>query len=832
MVSSMKKVFLILAAAAMAAASCTKPELEIQKPSEGKGYYFVVNAGTESAEETASREDTQKSAGTKITVGDRQQDGDNSYYPLYWARGDKIRIFNESGASVVATADVTANDTYTKAGFKTTTGLDINSDSHRIVLAYPGQAFSKESYVNNTDNAKDSLIFVLPRTQIQVGNDNSLHLRNYFLAVGKTNVNRLDASGTKTIAINDITLHKPLSIVKVNLSTTYYQGYHLKGVKLFTSNRAISGRVAYCIKDSVATIKRKISGVYDAKTTDQLHSYSVGADFETPELFNTPKTLYFVAYPRKSNDVSGRPVDLVVYLQKVDSNGDIVETVTLPIRISEKGNVKLEAGKLTEITVSDLSPSSNDHKWFEPVETRDVLDGYAYGPQNTYVVDWHPTNTQKYTISVKARGDFTMLNHFNATHYHIYTHSNSAEDSQKYFLYIEDTDKGKAYPRADGSGSIDGETQLYPVIENEISFKVNSRRDKASDSTPGSIGCWGQLAIYHKSVFTENGNTTTRYTLLWTYMIWGRRTNAARVGAVTVNGYELMDRALGTAYPNELAARVSYGFDQDNIALFQWGRKDPFSPHNPKNGSNELFSYAGATQSNNYIMAARHPNVMMIRTVDSGLDADDCDWSHAHNNGLWGAEASGASATGGHKTIYDPCPQGWRVCDAEVVNYLYNYNGDDKIQEPPLNYTAQENAWEKDKWNTSKNDNGVSNYNGGDAVLCTPCEKYYVTSGDKIVDYEIWPYHGLIWGSYMSLVGENEKPYTSWGHRNRTDNQFTGACYWSNGYTDDYRGVCAFRCYVNEGNYLSREKNSIKTNAMAVRCQKDDTDKVNLLTKN
>ncbi len=870
MVSSMKKVFLILAAAAMAAASCTKPELEIQKPSEGKGYYFVVNADTESEEETPLQEDASNLADTKITVGNRQETSEGSgayYYPLYWAQNDKIRIYNEAGTgSVSATVqNVDANDKYTKRQFKSDAALTLSTTPQRLSVVYPADE-SLVTYINGATNSQDSLLFNIPRTQIQAGNNNSLHLRKYYLAYGTTTVNT-SVSQSQTLPINDVTLKKPLSIVKVNLSTTYYQGYHLKGVKLFTSNREISGRMWVALEPAAGTeptcLKRGISNYYDYRTTDLIHSFSVGADFETPELFNTPKTLYFVAYPRKEDDIVKRHVDLVIYLQKIDSNGEVVETVTLPKRITSVsddglGNVKLEAGKLTEITISDVSPKTNSYDWFEPVETRDILDGYAYGPQNTYVVLWYPDdgNTTpashlQYSISVKGRGDFSMMRLADPTHYDIFTHSNHEADTEKHFIYVDGADyaAGKTYPRAGEDGALHGDNPPRYAIENangdyRLSFYVNNRRGSAGALTNGSMGCWGQIAVYHESINSVTNEKT--YTLLWTYMIWGRRTDAADVGTVIVDGRKIMNRALGTSIPNEIAARAARGFDQDNIALFQWGRKDPFSPQDPKNGSASLFSYAHASTSNNHIMAVRHPGVMYTKASAGSTDDETSDWSNAHNNHLWGAKTGGETAEGGHKTIYDPCPQGWRVCDAAVTRYLRTYPADDKIQEPDLSttashlynadaalnktYTAQNAKWISRNWNTSKNANGVSNYakDEYDAVICTPCEVYYAATADKIVDYEIWPYHGVIWGSRVDL--ENQ----TWKGCNRSNNQYAGAFYWSNGYISDsnyYRGICAFHNYNSTGTSVSNFASAhlIKTNAMAVRCQKDDSDKVNLM---
>ncbi len=806
----MKKVSILLALATMAFSSCLKQETLIQKPSEGKGYYITMSASTEP--ETPSKEDSSNSANTKLSVGYKKSDENgNLYYPLYWSAGDAVSIFNQNGQGV--SANVTdADGTSGQAVFASTGTLSLSSTPHRITIAHPSLKRNDESllsFTNGATNEEDALEFIIPRTQIQSGNNNSSHLKYYYFAYGTANVTQLPANQNLTIE-NDVLLQKKLAVVKVNLSTTQYQDYNLKGVKLYTYNRNLSGRMTCNITTGATTLVHGDTE-YDDATTDPTLSTSVGADFETPELFNVPKTLYFVSNPRLEADVVDRDIILVIYLEK---DG---ETVTIPKNLG-RGTVYLNAGSLTELTVSNLTENDNSYEWFEPVEPRDLLDNYAYGPQNTYIVDWYPdggTSTpatdKTYSMSVKARGDFTMLRMGEPTHYAIYSHSNHPDDASKHFVYINSP--SETYTRTLSQAN----PYQYSVADDyTVSYKVNTRRLSTTATTKGSMGCWGQIAVYNESTRLDG---TKSYTLLWTYMIWGRRTDAARVGDIKmdINGteYVIMDRALGAPYPNELATRHNYGFDQDNIALFQWGRKDPFAIKEVLNGTSSLWQYSHMSVNNNYIMIVRHPHTMLVQNHSS----TDGDWTYVHNNELWGAQTSGENATGGHKTIYDPCPAGYRVCDAAVVNYLTTYDSANKftsanvkIQEPDLsalNYTAQNSNWIKKNWNSA------SDYSDMDAVLYTPCVSY--TINNRTINYEIWPYHGVIWGSYVST-----DYHTGWT-ANRSNNQYDGAYYWSNGYSSDHRGIMAQFAYSSGGAYASHgvNNNSIKANAMAVRCQKE-----------
>lgn len=60
---------------------------------------------------------------------------------------------------------------------------------------------------------------------------------------------------------------------------------------------------------------------------------------------------------------------------------------------------------MNTIEISDLKLSDNAVKWYEPVETRLLVGGWAYGDANCVVSKTGINNT----FSVKARGDFSKV---------------------------------------------------------------------------------------------------------------------------------------------------------------------------------------------------------------------------------------------------------------------------------------------------------------------------------------------------------------------------------------------------------------------------------------
>lgn len=115
-----------------------------------------------------------------------------------------------------------------------------------------------------------------------------------------------------------------------------------------------------------------------------------------------------------------------------------------------------------------------------------------------------------------------------------------------------------------------------------------------------------------------------------------------------VDGPVFMDRNLG-------ATSAVKGDAHSLGLLYQWGRKDPFvtmagiasSQTAAVSGSNQT-NVAGTPNSGNIDFSVKNPTVFI-----SGASEKDYDWMYEKNDNLWDDN--------GVKTIYDPCPAGWRV---------------------------------------------------------------------------------------------------------------------------------------------------------------------------
>lgn len=150
---------------------------------------------------------------------------------------------------------------------------------------------------------------------------------------------------------------------------------------------------------------------------------------------------------------------------------------------------------------------------------------------------------------------------------------------------------------------------------------------------------------------------------IWSWHIWA--TNGALTTHVYPSGYVFMDRNLGAENldPGDPASRGLY---------YQWGRKDPFPYDLEAFDYGEGFAfgtYYGEDSSTATVAwAAAHPATLLGRAADPSDPAQRLSsWLGQPSPNLWGnASTGGRPTTAGAKSIYDPCPPGWRVPPPEA----------------------------------------------------------------------------------------------------------------------------------------------------------------------
>lgn len=150
--------------------------------------------------------------------------------------------------------------------------------------------------------------------------------------------------------------------------------------------------------------------------------------------------------------------------------------------------------------------------------------------------------------------------------------------------------------------------------------------------------------------------------ILWSWHIWVSNTAVTDITSPAVSNTPVMDRNLGALVPATIDAEskvTSYGL------VYQWGRKDPFLGAKRVTSSTTTVhaSAAGRTFTvgpDEYITldySIKNPMAM------PATPSYDKDWCSDTDNNFWKDSA---------KTIYDPCPSGYRVMQMDKSTELWS----------------------------------------------------------------------------------------------------------------------------------------------------------------
>ncbi len=244
--------------------------------------------------------------------------------------------------------------------------------------------------------------------------------------------------------------------------------------------------------------------------------------------------------------------------------------------------------------------------------------------------------------------------------------------------------------------SADGtQSNCYVVTQPNMKYRFNAKVKGETSETlaTSSIGIlWqsennllryinldadGYANFYMGYAKDEEGNETTDITdgnaliaaydnagnILWSWHVWSASKDPRTDGVATYsNGVTFMVRNLG-ALANPDGSTDTDAIHDGYGLYYQWGRKDPFLRPEyydcARNADETVYnvdggyvyvSYEASTAGTGTVeYTVKHPTTFITSTSEN-----DCDWLYgSRNDALWGA--------GSEKSLYDPCPKGWRV---------------------------------------------------------------------------------------------------------------------------------------------------------------------------
>lgn len=149
-------------------------------------------------------------------------------------------------------------------------------------------------------------------------------------------------------------------------------------------------------------------------------------------------------------------------------------------------------------------------------------------------------------------------------------------------------------------------------------------------------------------------------TILWSWHLWLTDYNPEEDNITYPDGSVMMDRNLGAMSDGSDDLYRAYGL------FYQWGRKDPLIMSANATSTSNASTYNNLNNNIGFSPVECDEEIGTLEyaikcptRIIKGVEASGYDWLYkAHDASLWAA----------NKTMYDPCPAGWKVPDSKVWN--------------------------------------------------------------------------------------------------------------------------------------------------------------------
>ena len=174
-----------------------------------------------------------------------------------------------------------------------------------------------------------------------------------------------------------------------------------------------------------------------------------------------------------------------------------------------------------------------------------------------------------------------------------------------------------------------------------------------------------QYLVFKTPATLKPGNaliavTKSDGTILWSWHIWIPK-DALGADVSGIHRTAIMPRNLGALVDTEAAAAE---IDVTSVGLlYQWGRKDPFMGPGVINDNGSYYD-SGAAVSGTAMTKKSGLSITLAESIQHPTwFATASDWNATSDTSLWGDDTT--------KSIYDPCPPGYRVPNRETAYSLW-----------------------------------------------------------------------------------------------------------------------------------------------------------------
>ncbi len=635
---NMKK-SLIYILALSAIVGCQKSEVSEQIPAEGESSAVIVGSFPETKTSFVDEGNVMKTEWVK-----------DDALGFYWYKGGSIEGVGTGEVDKALNDRLVAESSGGSTTFKTSwyymyqVGID-----YLTYLYYP--------YNVNAGKNPLSVALTVPSSQNQAGSDDIAHLAATDFLYATTMANRPNGKAEQAVMV---TFNHALSVLNIALTSAQ-------------SNYSVSDiRVRFEDESEIFSVTEGSVNLSDGSLTLTSGTPEISLHFnEAAELSATPVNAYMTITPGHA----GKTFSVYATVNGIET---------------KLGSKKVPASGLPAGVKAALSFEVGDN-----TTGHEYTDLSANGTANCYLV----TSPGFYKFKADVKGNGAVPSQLESV-------AGETAIAPKSALVLWYNTLQKSNNWVDES----------PVYLSSVSLDSDGyiRFYTPDVFVPGNvvIAAFAEEGVTYENITVDENKCINNATLLWSWNIWAADGYDPEASAVNADGNVFMDRNLG-AVISGLGATGSYEPAGAVGNYYQWGRKDPFptisdyTNSQPCQNSNfmfgtptytpvkslqingqsatgtldgQMFGYrtktgGGLDSGNTWNLIARN-DISSDKTTKNGVYvsyAVEHPYKYIINNGgsfggynTWinGDDASYKSFWGDaehQKTLYDPCPAGWRV---------------------------------------------------------------------------------------------------------------------------------------------------------------------------
>ena len=588
-----------------------------------------------------------------------------------WLESDKIGVygFRQDGKNLI---NIGNNSRFDSNGSGARVEFSYNNSDNKLNWIYQGYKHTFFAYYPYSANAGDDYTkvpFTIPSTQTQAGKGDLSHITAYDLLYSTAESMWNGNNGTNIGKVIDFSFNHALSVLAISVSSE------------FNAQEVSRIRVAFADKNEKLSVSKGTLNVGTGEINVEEGSNEMVLNVQPMVLLSAePSTFYMLITPGHASKeysvyatINGKEIELAK--RTINPNG---------IAVSAKAELSLsQTEEIAKDSYEDLSS----------VETA-----------NTYLI----SKAGKYKFNAQLKGNGAIPAALSDV-----VASNEIAPKSALVLWYNTLQTSNNWVDAS------------PVDVSSVALGADGyvRFSTPETFVPGNavIAVFAEEGVTYDSITADENKIINNATLLWSWTIWAADGYDPEATAVNADGNVFMDRNLGAV----ISGVGSTGNYEPAYAVgnyYQWGRKDPFPSiadycnywpceyvnqligtptYTPivalrvngqsaaKNVDNQVWGYktkadgsfnkdsswhtiernsiANSSVSNsvfsNYAIA--HPYVYILNPVPD--DGGYYPWLTTNDQSyreFWGGSES-------KKTLFDPCPTGWRVCNkSEAESFM------------------------------------------------------------------------------------------------------------------------------------------------------------------